>query len=339
MTFFRKEAKKMKSQDIFNKRLKGVMVLLGVPALVMAIGLIYPCASMAKDEKALGIRERQKGFRVSLEPMKPSYGVGEAIRFRIKGNRSFFLYLFSINKEKRRAVILIPSEMQAGNRYRANRSYVVPNPNVEFFSDRPGVEKIVAVATTKYIDLSTEKYSKTGDFLTSTPEEAEAQIKALRIRAREKKKEQFVRELALNIIGSPSRPVVPVPSPTGTASPTHRAIPFISCDREAYRIGDIVRVAFGADRPGWVHIYTVEPDGKSSLLKKQAVSGKEIYHLSARADSPTGRHSLVAVYAKDADFKSKSIPGMGTGAGTKGLALIEPNQPPYAVYRFQILTR
>ncbi len=34
-------------------------------------------------------------FQVMFEPLKPTYNVGERIQFRVKGNKTFYLYLFN----------------------------------------------------------------------------------------------------------------------------------------------------------------------------------------------------------------------------------------------------
>jgi hypothetical protein len=115
-------------------------------------------------------------------------------------------------------------------------------------------------------------------------------------------------------------------------------VPFISCDREVYRLGEFVQVIYGADRPGWVHVFSVEPSGKRALLRHQEVSGNKIYSLTAMANRPAGRHAVIAVFSKGAEVKTKSLPLIQEGGITeKGLTVVPEDQAPYAVYRFRIL--
>ena len=325
----------MKATPKTTLKSKKLATLLGLMALAACFVAGLPQQTTAEDNlsaKTLTLRRTDAPLKIEFEPLSPSFKVGESVRFRVKANKDFFLYLFSINREQGRAVLLIPSGMQAGNKYKADRTFVVPNPSVEFVADKPGSEEVVMVGSTRYLNLSTDGYKKSGDFLTATPAFAESQIKSLRIRTTEKEEQPVVKELSVHITGKPRAVMVPRTAPSEDGP-----MAFISCDREAYRMGDRVRVAFGADRPGWVHVYVLEPDGKSALLKKQAVSGKEVYHMTAKAQSSTGAHSLVAVFSETAEpDTTKSIPGLRGETATKGLSLVSPEQPPYAVYRFYI---
>ena len=323
----------MKATKKTTLKPRKLATLLGLIAIAACFVAGLPQQTTAEDNpsgKTLTLRRTDAPLKIEFEPLSPSFKVGESVRFRVKANKDFFLYLFSINREQGRAVLLIPSSMQEGNKYKADRTFVVPNPNLEFVADKPGSEEVVMVGSTRYLTLNTKGYKKSGDFFTATPEFAESQIKSLRIRTTDKEEQPVVKELSVRITGKPHT----VSVPTIEAPP----MAFISCDREAYRMGDRVRVAFGADRPGWVHVYVLEPDGKSALLKKQAVSGKEVYHMTAKAQSPMGSHALVAVFSEtEAPDTTKSIPGLKGETETKGLSLVSEEQPPYAVYRFQIL--
>lgn len=185
------------------------------------------------------------------------------------------------------------------------------------------------IASTKYLDLETKGYSQKGQFLRTTPKNAQKQIKALSLRQKEPKAEQVVQDLQVDILG----PRVEV-----AAQDHEEAEPmaFVACDRETYQLEDIVRVVFGATQAGWVYLFTIEPDGSKELLKKQEVSGENIYQLKAQATPPSGTQALMAVYSEYPEVETKSLPAFADQTKTKGLSLIEPEQPPYAVYRFHI---
>ena len=329
----------MRPTAISKGRFKRAGALMFTLAFVFSACVIFTGRSEAGDdpsERALGIRDRREPFQVSLEPLRPSYRVGEPIRLRVRGNRDFFLYLFSINREEGRALRLIPSDRQRGNKYRADLSHVIPNRSVEFYCDRPGVEQIVMLASTRYLELKAESYRKFRGFFVLPPEAAGARIKALGVRGPGGKGGRVVKELTIRIVAPVTAPAAPLPTPIAPYQ-APRAMAFVSCDRETYRVGDRVRVIYGADRPGWIHLHTVGPDGSRTLLKKERVSGKEIYHLTARAERPSGRHALVAAYSEGANPGTRSFPLMPGEKGTKGLSLIPPDQPPLAVCRFNII--
>lgn len=185
------------------------------------------------------------------------------------------------------------------------------------------------IASTRYLDLNTKQYSSKGRFLSTSQEVAAQQIKALRLRVKPEEAEQVVKDLQVDILG----PRIEV---SGRQSEPDEAIPFIACDREDYRLGDLVRVVFGANQPGWVHLYTVEPSGERYLLKEQEVSGQTIYELKARAEHPAGKHALLAVYSQEPEIETKAVPAFEAQTQTKGLRLIQPERPPYAIYRFHI---
>jgi hypothetical protein len=341
----------MKPATILSNSFKLLGIFSVTAAFVLSMGLLCPekaTAAGAGEEKGIGIRDRQKTFKVDFEPTKKSYKAGEAIRFRIKGNRDFFLYLFSINREQNRAVLLIPGARQTGNKYSANQAHMVPNPGLEFFADRPGVEQVVMVASTKYIPLQTARYNKSGDFFTATPDVADDQIKALRLRPRDPQESQRITyDLTLQISGSSGAVPVPRPGvvgrPGGGNSPPpaqgQRPIVFLSSDRDVYRLGERVQVVFGADQPGWIYLYTHEPGGKTVFLKKEQISGKGLHRLNARAERPAGEHALVAVFGKQGSQgpKEKSVDDFLDRGESKGLRLETPETPPYAVLKFRIV--
>src|SRR6056297_1004208 len=95
------------NQNMFNvfKRLATLSCLLGCLFLIGDQAL-----AQSSSEKELGVRQADSGLKVSFEPVKQSFQVDESVRFRLRGNRSFYLYLFSINKEKNRAALLIPND-------------------------------------------------------------------------------------------------------------------------------------------------------------------------------------------------------------------------------------
>jgi hypothetical protein len=155
------------------------------------------------EEKAVGFRsgdDSDGDFQVRFEPLKDVYQTGERIRFKIKANKTCYLYLFSIDEAQNRGYVLLPNVKQQYNKYKADVEYNVPEKDVEFFSDQPGTERIVMVASTKKLDIKMEKYVKAGDLFRSEAKAMEQDVKELRIRSSgDKETQKVVQELTVVI--------------------------------------------------------------------------------------------------------------------------------------------
>lgn len=307
---------------------------------VLALLLLMPATLLAEqetDEKAIRVRDPAKELSVSFEAAKATYRTGEPIRFKVRGNQKFYLYLFSVNRRDNSSIMLLPNNKQKDNLYEANQTFTVPT-TVEFYADTAGTEEVVMVASLKPLNFDTSRYQKSGDFLSGDAQTVDDQVKALRIRTREETgKEPVVKQLELVITGKSSRGMdVPRSESGGTSGAgNNKAVVFLSADQSSYALGDDVRVVFGANQPGWVHVYAIEPRGQRELLKSQEVSGEKIYQLTARAAQPTGDHTLVAVYSPTEQPQQKVLELLNQDTSPKGLRLVE-EEGPVAVYRFQI---
>ena len=299
-------------------------------------GTLY--ASDPTDGKVLGIRESHPSHPLTIDfkPYKNSYKVDEPIHFSVRGNQEFFFYLFTINRELNRAIMLIPGIEQKENKYPKNRTIPVPNKGLEFFSDRPGTEEVVALASTRYIDFDRKKFTKSGNFFTATPEVVDTQVKALGIRYKKEKREteMVIKQVKLTIKGKPAPVTASVVVPP-------KPIVFVSSVGNRYHTGDVIKWVYGADHTGWVHLYSWNPDGELSFLKREKVNGKNIYDFKTKAIPPAGRHALVAVFTDDdaKRFQEKSIASLADETrSTKSLVMFsdQEKEPVYAVYRFDV---
>ena len=105
-------------------------------------------------------RGSAEALRVAFKAERSRYRVGEAIRFKVKGNRPFYLYLFNIDPRSGEGLVILPNAIQGKKRILYpgdHRWHTVPNPELEFYSDRPGKERIVMVASTRYLDVDQMK--------------------------------------------------------------------------------------------------------------------------------------------------------------------------------------
>lgn len=110
----------------------------------------------SREAPASGASNHSTGLDVAFRTAENRYLVGETIRFEVKGNQPFFLYLFNIDPDTSRAVSILPNQRQGKDKLRYpgdNRWRAVPNPSIEFYSDRAGTERIVMVASERYLNV------------------------------------------------------------------------------------------------------------------------------------------------------------------------------------------
>ena len=119
-------------------------------------------------------------------------------------------------------------------------------------------------------------------------------------------------------------PITEQQTSTTEPSMTPAPVAFVSTARQTYRIGDIVKILYGADQAGTVTLYIVEPSGKREEVLQTNVDGKKIYKLTARSSAPHGDHKLIAEFAT------------GSNA-SKGLVLPVGAGQHRAVYQFKIV--
>jgi hypothetical protein len=322
-------------------------------AMMIASVIFGYALQIGADEKAIGVRPAGEGnFQVSFEPLKPVYAVGERIQFKVKANRTFYLYLFSIDPVQNRGYVILPNNLQAYNKYKADQEYLVPEKEVEFVSEQPGTEKITMLASTEKLNMKLEKYTKSGSFFSSEAGVMDEDIKALSIWGSDKKEQKIIKEISLIVVGqgqqAPAQTQQPVSAPTvqpaiqppqGAVQPDNTrpvAAAFVSSDKVRYRSGDIMKITFGADRTGFVYLFAVEPDGRRSLLTKQPVSGNQFYQVKGKASLPSGEHALIAVYDEQGNLDVNSINLPEPGQKTKAIELIRETPASYAVYHLNV---
>ena len=301
----------------------GLAMTLGIVACIVPLSV-----TAETGEKQIQVQNASKKLAVTMTAKKISFNVGEPIRFEVKGNKTFFLYLFSINEKDNQGVRILPNELDKMNKYPAKRVLTVPNAKIEFVADKPGTEHLVMIASTKYLDLKTDDYKKAGDFLISDAKTVQNQVKAIRVQAAPEKQqadktEIVVKDITVEIQGEQ----------TAHVKPTKQPIVFVATDRREYKEGETVRIVFGADKKGYVHLYLKQPKNKTVLLKKFEVNGENMYHQDAIAEAPLGEHELIVRYTEDG---KDSFEG---NSKEKGISLVIDEEPaadntPQMNYRF-----
>ena len=229
---------------------------------------------------------RAEPLRVMLEPTQDSFKVDEPIRFNIRGNKDFFLYLFSIDGDTEQATLILPSEDgQEHNKYPANRTLGVPNRGEPpFLSDAPGRETLVVVASTRYLPLKSSWFRKGADsYIDQAAFEEEFAAKGIRVgNDRTRDDRVHVKKLTVRIR---DKDRVASGSDTSVWLTTKG-------NRSEYALGDRIETVFGAADNGWVQVYVIEPNGDRSRLKSVPVEADRAYTMSAFASDPAGMPSL-----------------------------------------------
>ena len=110
-------------------------------------------------------------LEVRLKPSKSSYEVNETIKFQVKGNKQFYLYLFNIDLQTGQGVALLPNRLQTKQAilYPGDEQWHnVLKSGIRFYSDKHGDERIIMVASERYLDIDNlingSKAELTGDF-------------------------------------------------------------------------------------------------------------------------------------------------------------------------------
>lgn len=125
-----------------------------------AVAIAAALAGMSGHATAVGQREAQAqagavaGAVISVEADQAQYRVDEQIRFSVESQRAGYLYMFAIDSESGAAYFLEPAPYRDALRVVPGMSFEVPPPGVEFYADRAGVERVVAIASPRRIDLS-----------------------------------------------------------------------------------------------------------------------------------------------------------------------------------------
>lgn len=265
------------------------------------------------QNKTIGIRTSNT-LTVDMQPIKTSFWVNEKIRLRSKGNKPYYLYLFNVDPKTGEAIMILPNKLQPNNYY-GHQGYIVPSREIEFYSDRPGQEQIIMVASTKMLNVDLGSYKSIGNFVTGKSATFEKSL-GIRFTAPKPKKanpDLLVKTFDITIEGERQTSGQPFEenrqaseqsffsqlfsSSNNLANQaTSDPVAFISSANNEYIDGEQFKLVFGANQKGYVHLYSIDPYGAYDLLKIVPVNGNDIQSLTIQASPPYGRHTLVALF-------------------------------------------
>lgn len=278
-----------------------------------SMGSIYK-----KDTKALKIRDNS--FEVALSVLTPKVKVEEPISFAVRGNQPFYLYLFTVSKDSNKAYMILPNRLQQHNVYQANVRYVVPGKKLEFYSDRPGIEEVVMVATTKRIEVNRKAFKEKGRFLEGSRKAVDSEVKDLKIRAG-KIDSRMVKQLVKIQVTENNGPLP-------AAVQSSQAVPFVGCNKNRFQAGEQMQIRVGADRAGYISLYRRARNGHLNLLREVSVDGHAFQRISVEAVLPAGEKTFIATWSKK---KGDTLKGV-----EKGLRLTDSSEKEFAPFIYNV---
>lgn len=293
---------------------------------VTAVVAISCFAASAFAGIRMGSNSSSMPLEVSFKVVKPIVNVGDRVRFKVKGNKQFYLYLFTIS-DSGQAHVILPNKLQQYNIYKPGLDYIVPEKDLEFYADAPGTEEVIMVATTKKLTVNTHRFKEAGQFYSASKEVVQAEVKELKVRSHKVKAQQVATNLRFTVVG---RPQV-------TSEPPAEALPVVtevSCDRSVYHDGENVIINYGADVSGYIYLWYRDGNNMPNFLKKEYVEGGHSKQLTAIAEAPYGKHTLYAVWSADGEAASKDL--FDKNITAKGLSLQPDSDGQSANYSFTI---
>ena len=236
-----------------------------IGGLVMSLSLgsgAWVAAQEASDSKQIQVTGTGSASQLEVDftATKAEYTVDEPIVFRITPKSGAYLYLFSLSNDQEPAVMLFPNDFESAGKIRANTEVTIPAKSV-FRSDRPGVEKVVLVASAEKLNVPTAAKAAGATF---APVENDW-MKAIRVEARQPAG-RLVKLLDVPIAAKPTPPVSPQSRTDPPQDPSLASV-LIGTDRMAYQANDPVRITYAATAKGYVALYAVDPQQQVSLLK------------------------------------------------------------------------
>ncbi|MDD4930150.1 MAG: DUF4384 domain-containing protein [Gallionella sp.] len=120
-----------------------------------------------EDNKNIRVRESQamsgKTIELSVAAAKKQFKVGEPVRFKVRGNHDYYLYVYNLDPASGESVLLLPNKKIRSNLFKGGKSYTLPR-GVEFFGDSVGNEHLMFIASAEKIDLDSANIQSAGDF-------------------------------------------------------------------------------------------------------------------------------------------------------------------------------
>jgi len=238
-------------------------------------------------------------FKFNAEPLKKTYKVNEPIRFRMNGDKDYYLYLYSVNEDGS-AVQLFPNKKQKNNRFVAGRTYVMPGGDSKPLTADTGntTEQLIVVASLKKLDFNYDSFESSGDYYTGKGDFLKNQFKSKDIRWGDaandtgestSKRDSVTRAINLKI----SNQRYDESNRDDDSAQSTGAV-LLNANKKTYDVGDTMRIMYVAPVDGVVTLAYEYEDGSRQILQKSKVGAGELKTVKATAEAPGGKHTLLA---------------------------------------------
>lgn len=257
---------------------------------------------------------------LSVRPAKNRYAVNEKIALVVKASQDGFLYI-TTHTSGGDAVLLSPDPAGKLIAIKAGEQKIETNLIGDTDNE---TDEITIVAASGDLGISA---------LTAKNFESKLQAKGIRIAP-------DVTPPAKPPVGIAVSDPVKVKIRIGNAEPaSDDGLALLTTDKRRYEIGDTIRVAYGASKPGWVNVYVSYPDGNVEQVLKEKFETAAVKTVTAEIVAPEGRQTLVAVWSSDGNVDADALKSAGFGkAGdtnaAKGLKLREAKPAGHVTVNF-----
>ncbi len=281
-----------------------------------------PAAATDLDAKQVRIEPAAGTLQLEVTGVKPKYAIGEPIQFEVRGNRTFYLWAYA-RDPRGDAVLLVPSQAQAGNKYQGGWTHSLPNPGLKILADEAGPHEITLIASTRWLDIDPARVAKAGAdglftakaaALDSAFDEKGIRLQGAGAAPPAASTDTVIRRIAFTVGGESRRPATPPPAAGGNV------LPFVRMDRADYRLGDRFRLVFGATEDGYVHVFLREPDGDLVRVLEREVRANRAYEETGTITEPAGPQRMVVLFSRDGRLPTTSAAAFDA----KGVALDRP---------------
>ena len=269
-------------------------------------------------------------LQVSASPIKDNFSLSERVRFHVRGNQRFYLYLFAIDENQDQATMILPNAIQKANQYEANITHLTPNPNISYYATTAGEQNYLLLASSHYIPWQLNQFTQKDHFyvggLSLVNKQIQRQLErngastrsgsvisiyssqfTANVKADNQNKEQIsVNNQSAVVTAQANNPPQSKPKPNPTSTPQTKTdefaelgqnkTVFIKSDKMLYRVKDKIKLSFGADRDGWICVFIVSENGMISPLTELNVEAKTVHNLVLQAQNPKGKFQLIVAH-------------------------------------------
>ena len=281
-------------------------------AVMGSVGLAVCCLALSGPAAADGAT---KGLRVAgdaatparparidlvVRPVKGRYAVNERIALMVKSSQDGYLYITTRN-EAGEAVLLSPDSTGKLIRIKAGEQKIETNLIGDTDNETNEITVVAASADLGITALTAKNFG------------TKLQAKGIRIAADD----------------TPGKPPagIAVSDPVkvkirigDSDAADQDGLALVTTDRRRYELGDTIRLAYGASKPGWVSLFVAYPDGTVEPVIKERFDQAAVKTLSADVVAPEGRQTVVAVWSSDGTVDAEALKAAGFGKGDDGNA-------------------